>query len=142
MKGQRILFVDDSAADRAALRMAFGQAGPQIALAFAQSAREALSLLRAPDALRPQMMLIDVQMPGGSGLELLGDLKRDRGLCVIPVFMLSGSQDPRDIAAAYRGQACGFVPKPADFKGLQRLAELITRLCTETLEFPETEAFA
>ena len=142
MKGRRILFVDDSAADRAALRMAFGRAGPQMALAFAQSAREALSLLRAPDTLRPQMMLIDVQMPGGSGLDLLGDLKRDQGLRDIPVFMLSGSQDPRDIAAAYRGQACGFMPKPADFAGLQRLAEVITRLCAETLEFPETEACA
>jgi CheY-like chemotaxis protein len=140
MKGRRILVVDDSAADRAALRIAFGRAGPEVALAFAESAREALALLRAPNALRPQMMLVDVHMPGGSGLELLGDLKRDERLRGIPVFMLSGSQDPRDVAAAYRGQACGFVAKPGDFESLRRFAELMARLCTEALDFPDGEA--
>jgi CheY-like chemotaxis protein len=137
MKGRRILAVDDSAADRAALRMAFGRAVPSVALTFAESAREALALLRAPDAMQPQMMLVDVHMPGGSGLELLADLKRDQRLREIPVFMLSGSRDPGDVAAAYRGQACGFVAKPADFEGLRRFAELMARLCAEALEFPE-----
>jgi CheY-like chemotaxis protein len=139
MKGQRILVVDDSAADRAALKMAFAHAGPPVTLAFAESARDALSQLRASDAPRPQLMLIDVHMPGASGLDLLAELKNDKRLREIPVFMLSGSQDRRDVDAAYRGQASGFMPKPKDFEGLRRLAELMARLCVEALEFPDRE---
>ena len=42
-------------------------------------------------------------------------------------------------AAAYRGQACGFMRKPADVDSLRRLAELMARLCAEALEFPDPE---
>ena len=139
MTGKTILIVDDSAADRAAVRMAFERSGPRVTLAFAENAREALARLRAPGAAPPQMMLIDVHMPGASGLELLGQLKCDARLREIPVFMLSGSLDPRDVSAAYRGQACGFVRKPEDFEGLRKLAELMARLCAETLIFPDPE---
>jgi CheY-like chemotaxis protein len=140
MKGRRILIVDDSPADRTALRMAFERTGLAVTLGFAASASEALAQLHKRGAPRPQMMLVDIHMPGASGLELLANLKGDKTTREIPVFMLSGSQNPRDIGAAYRGQACGFIPKPDDFDGLRRLAELLGRLCVETLEFPESEA--
>ena len=140
MKGQRILVVDDSAADRAALRIAFERAGPPVTLGFAENAQDALTQLRASDAARPQIMLIDVHMPGASGLDLLAKIKHDKRLREIPVFMLSGSQDRRDVAAAYRGHACGFMRKPKDFGGLRELAGLMARLCVEALEFPDPEA--
>jgi len=139
MRGQRILVVDDSAADRAALKMAFGRAGPPVTLAFAENAQDALIQLRASNGARPQIMLVDVHMPGASGLDLLTELKHDKRLREIPVFMLSGSQDRRDVAAAYRGQASGFMRKPKDFEGLRQLAELMARLCVDALEFPDPE---
>jgi CheY-like chemotaxis protein len=140
MKARTIFVVDDSPADRAAVRIAFERASPKVSLAFAESARAALELLRKPDGPCPQMMLVDVHMPGGSGLDLLAQLKSDDRLRGIPVFMLSGSLDSRDVSAAYRGHACGFVRKPEDLDGLKKLAEVMARLCVETLVYPEAEA--
>lgn len=134
MTARRLLIVDDSSADRTALRIAFERCGLPITLSFAESAAAALARLGGAEPA-PHMMLVDVHMPGGSGLELLAALKRDERWRLIPVFMLSGSKDPRDVTAAYRGAASGFLPKPANFEGLRRLAELMARLCVEALAF-------
>lgn len=85
-------------------------------------------------------MLVDIHMPGGSGLDLLARLKKDRALREIPVWTLSGAHNARDVRAAYRGHASGFLKKPDDFDGLKRIAELQGRLCVEALAFPQPES--
>ena len=131
----KLLVVEDSQADRASVRIAFERSGLPILLIFAESAEEALKQLRM-DGVRPHMMLVDAHLPGASGLELLAMLKRDRKLREIPVFMLSGSEDPEDIRGAYRGQACGFLHKPDTFESLSRLVDIVGRLCVEALVYP------
>ena len=140
MSVTRILMVDDSAADRASVRIAFEQTGLGIDLAFAETAAQALSLLRAGPRPPPHMMLVDIHMPGASGLDLLAMLKKDRALREIPVWMLSGTNNARDVRAAYRAHASGFLKKPDDFDGLKRIAELLGRLCIEALAFPQAES--
>jgi len=143
MSAPRILMVDDSPADRASVRIAFEQAGFGIDLSFAENTTQAMGLLR--DGARPQghalphLVLLDIHMPGGSGLDLLAAMKKDKSLCEIPVWMLSGTNNRRDIRAAYRRHASGFFRKPDDFDGLRRLADLISRLCLEALAFPGAE---
>ena len=138
MTAPRILAVDDCPADRAALRRAFEGIAPPVDLVLAESAAGALEWLSV--SYPPHLLLVDVNMPGRSGLELLGDLKRSRVFREIPVWMLSASTDPRDVHAAYLGHASGFLRKPEDSTSLRGLAEILSRLCADWLVPPERRA--
>ena len=140
MKPARILVVDDSAADRTSLKVAFQRCNYPIALSFAEDGEAALGLLRGDEGqppLRPNMMLVDMKMPGVSGLELLRRIKADPQLRAIPVMILSSSDDPRDVHDAYQCCASGYVRKPGAFDALKRIAEVVGALCAETLCFPD-----
>ena len=136
MTGRLMLVVDDSPADRTSVRIAFERSGLPVSLSFAENAEKALAQLRA-SAEMPHMMLVDVHMPGLSGLGLLAELKRDKRLREIPIFMLSGTENREDVRSAYRGQACGFLHKPDNFEALSRMVEILGRLCVEALEYPQ-----
>jgi two-component system response regulator len=141
MRSVSLLIVDDSAADRTSMRLAFERTGLPLRLYFAASGRAALDLL-SPKAggdapLRPNLMIVDVKMPGVSGLDLLRTLKSDPKLLSIPVFLFSGSDDQNDIRAGYCGFASGYIVKPLDAGGLSEIADLVGRLCSQVLAFPE-----
>jgi two-component system response regulator len=139
MRQVDILIVDDSPADRASLRFAF-EPVPAIRLHFAASGRGALDMLLPKDGarplLRPHLCLVDIKMPGISGLDLLRAIKSDQSVADIPIIMYSGSDEQSDILAAYRGFASGYIIKPADAGGLQEMAAVLGRMCTSVLEFP------
>ena len=67
-------------------------------------------------APRPGLILLDVNLPRVSGLEVLAELKRDPELCVIPVVMPTTSQAEEDILRSYSLHANAFVTKPVDFE--------------------------
>ena len=141
MRSVDILVVNDSSADRTSIRLAFERTGLPVKLHFAASGRAALDLL-SPKAgsakpLRPQLMLVDVKMPGISGLDLLRAVKADPTLLPIPVMLFSGSDDQSDILNGYCNFASGYLVKPANASGLNEIAELVGRLCTSALAFPE-----
>lgn len=132
-----ILIVDDSPADRASIKIAFAKAGYPLNLQFAFSGTAALDFLRSDREVRPHLMLVDVKMPGLSGIELLQALKSDPDLLRIPVIMLSGSDDKEDVDSAYRNFAAGYIRKPVDVEGLHEVADTVGKLCTLVLSFPE-----
>jgi CheY-like chemotaxis protein len=136
-----ILIVDDSVADRTSLRIAFERCGLPLKLHFAASGRAALDLLGVgePDMspISPQMMLFDVKMPGMSGLELLGIVKQSPQTALIPVIMLSGSDDPSDVRQAYESRASGYICKPLEADELDEIAAVIGRLATRVFIFAE-----
>lgn len=141
MKHVDILIVDDSPADRASMRIAFERGAHPVLVHFAESGRAALKRL-APSGedkprLRPHIMLVDIKMPSMSGLDLLALMKMDPALSEIPVIMLSGSDDQRDIRQAYAGFASGYIRKPLDMRDLTEIADVIGRLVTRVLAFPE-----
>jgi two-component system response regulator len=136
-----ILIVDDSPADRAALRIAFDRSGYRLKLHFASSAGAALAMLRnveeTSDRFWPHLLIIDVKMPGISGLELLHLLKADETLVKLPVIMFSGSDDPHDVDAAYSGFASGYIRKPGDIVHLNEIATAVGNMCSNILVFPQ-----
>lgn len=129
-----ILVVDDSAADRTLIRIAFQQTGIRFHLRFAASGKEALDSLRSPELVRPSMCVIDVKMPGLSGLEVLRMIKLDARLAMIPVVMISGSDAESDIAAARAAHASGYITKPSDAAGLARMTETLKTFCLSYVE--------
>jgi CheY-like chemotaxis protein len=68
------------------------------------------------DAPRPGLILLDVNLPRLSGLEVLAELKRDPELLLIPVVILTTSQAEEDILRSYELHANAYVSKPVDFE--------------------------
>jgi CheY-like chemotaxis protein len=64
------------------------------------------------------MMLLDINLPGMSGLELLEKIKTQEALKAIPVVMLTSSEDEEDLLSAYKHQCAGYIVKPVGLEGL------------------------
>ena len=81
---------------------------------------QALQFLRRTgpfaDAPRPGLILLDINLPRLSGLEVLAELKKDPELTLIPVVILTTSQAEEDILRSYRLHANAYVSKPVDFE--------------------------
>lgn len=71
-----------------------------------------------PDVRRPSMILLDLNMPGVDGREVLETIKKDADLRSIPVIVLTTSDDARDVRQCYDIGANTFIQKPVSFDGL------------------------
>jgi CheY-like chemotaxis protein len=110
-----VLLVEDNAADvvlaLAALRDAgFGR------VQIAADADRALALLRS--SRRFDLVLLDLKLPGRSGLELLVEVKNDPVLASQVVMILTGSDDELDVERAYRDRANAYLVKPVGSRAL------------------------
>ncbi|AFZ65677.1 response regulator [Deinococcus peraridilitoris] len=137
---KRILLVDDNPADLEIAAQAFGLAGITL-LDTAHSLEEALEYLqrRGRHSERrtadPTLILLDLNMPGGSGLDLLRHIKSDPLFSLTPVVMLTTSSASSDIEACYRHGANGYVVKPSRFSDFQ---EVVLSLKSFWLSFNRT----
>jgi CheY-like chemotaxis protein len=73
-----------------------------------------------PAGPRPALIVLDLNLPGVRGLDVLASLKRDPALRVVPVIVLSGSSREEDVDAAYAAGANAYISKPIDFSELRR----------------------
>ena len=112
----RVLLVEDSADDVAAIRRFAGGSRTAISLSVASDAEEASALLSRPEPdageAPPDLVLLDLQLPGTSGVEVLQRIKADAGLRDIPVVVLSGSDRDEDVRRAQELGAHSYVIKP------------------------------
>ncbi len=74
-------------------------------------------------AARPDLVLLDINLPRMNGLEVLKEIKKEPRLRDVPVVMFTGSFGPNDITAAFAQGASSFLRKPTTFNGFQRLFE-------------------
>ena len=77
------------------------------------------------DAPRPDLILLDLNMPGKSGLEVLQEIKETDHLRLIPVVILTTSNSDSDIAASYKYQASSYITKPVD---LEKFKDVVTNI--------------
>lgn len=119
-----ILVVEDEPADRYLLEHAVRHHRLPIRLHAVIDGTQALALLST--SMRPDLILLDLAMPGMSGFETLAALKEDPSLCSIPVIVLSNSDDPRDVEESYRRHAAAFLSKPRDLEGYATLIQIFS----------------
>jgi two-component system, chemotaxis family, response regulator Rcp1 len=131
----RILAVDDSTADLVLLEEAISQHGIDAELERAHDGDEALVKLR-DGSDRPDIMLLDLNMPRRHGREVLAEVKRDPDLRSIPVIIFSTSSSPADIAACYDDHANSYVVKPVDFDGLGRVVDALDAFWVHHAKLP------
>ena len=116
-----ILIAEDNARDAELTLEAFAAHGFARRVTVVPDGAEALDYLRrsgkyaSRPAAAPCVVLLDVKMPRGSGLEILQAIKSDRRLHTIPVVMLSSSREEADLRLSYELGANGYIVKPVDF---------------------------
>jgi two-component system response regulator len=131
---QPILVVEDSAEDYEATVRALTRAGLANPLFRCENGDETLDFLfhrgkytDKGSSPRPGIILLDLNLPGTDGREVLATIKSDEDLQVIPVIVLTTSTDERDIELCYRCGANSYVKKPVDLQGflyaIQRLRD-------------------
>lgn len=114
-----ILLVEDDLGDAGLVRIALRRGQFSVTLHHVKNGGEALGFLRRIgrdylQAPRPDLILLDLNLPGRSGHEILQELKGDNSLRGIPVVVLSTSEAERDIVKAYQLGANSFMSKPMD----------------------------
>lgn len=130
MSSGLILLVEDNPDDVFLARRALGRCKVASELAVTVTGEEALAfLLGSPDAApspRPRLVLLDLQLPGIPGIEVLRRLRADARTRTLPVVVLTSSRVPADIAACYQLGANGFVQKDVDFDRFQECMSALT----------------
>lgn len=128
--GQRILLADDSHTIRKVVELTFADSDFQVVAV--QNGEMALQKIRES---RPDIILLDVIMPGRDGYEVCELVKADPGLSSIPVLLMAGSFEPFDKERALRVGSDGFMSKPFDSRSLiTRVTELLDSARKKTME--------
>ncbi|UBV43597.1 response regulator [Deinococcus taeanensis] len=132
-----ILLVEDSEADIILTQEAFAEAGILVQLHVARDGVEALEALRTPDFMpRPDVILLDINMPRMNGLELLKEIKHDPSLMTIPVIMLTTSKAEEDILRSYEAYAASYVVKPVEFTSFYEAIQALGRYMLTIVRLP------
>lgn len=134
-----ILLVEDSPTDAAILSAAFDDVGCQWPIQIAQTGDEALALLQRLDEssnAHPQLILLDLNLPGKTGHEVLGAIKKNVVWQTIPTIVLSSSATPNDIDKSYQLHANAYITKPTNFSEYQVIAQKIHDFWLKTAQLP------
>lgn len=131
-----VLLIDDDEDDMRLISKQIQAASPNTEVQWVDSGTEALQLLRGekpsePAALRPSLILLDLNMPLMDGFEILQAIKTDEQLVSIPLVILSTSDDPQQVVRCYASHANGYVVKPGR---LSELRQAIQAICDFWLE--------
>lgn len=113
----RILLVEDELGSAILVQEALRETGLDHTLELASDGEAAMGILRNGGVL-PHLVLLDLNLPRKSGLEVLQDVKADPHLRRIPVVMLTNSHSAEDIQAAYAAQCNAFLKKRTLFEEL------------------------
>ena len=110
--GLRICLIDDDPDHVLIITRAIRELGDESTVQAASDGDEALAWLRSAEKL-PDLILLDINMPGLSGFDVLEALKADERLKSVPVVMLTSSDASADVARAYELGASGYISKPS-----------------------------
>ena len=135
-----ILLVEDSPTDVLLTKEALADAKVHNCLHVVDNGVDALLFLRrqAPykDAPRPDVILLDLNLPKKDGREVLAEVKADPSLALIPVVVLTTSHDEQDVMRAYGLRANCYVTKPVDFNQFAHIVRAIENFWFQVVTLP------
>ena len=121
----RVLLVEDNEADVRLTREALRESGDDVRLSSVGDGEQALAYLRRQEgyaeAPRPDLVLLDLNLPRKNGLEVLAEMRADAALAAIPVIVLTSSAAQQDVQACYAHGANAFVVKPLELDAFMDL---------------------
>jgi len=137
----KILLVEDSEPDVVLTEEALKTAEVVNSLFVAEDGVEAMEFLRQEgkygDAPRPDVILLDLNLPRKDGRKVLEEIKSDPSLATIPVVILTTSQDEKDVFGAYSAHANCYITKPVDFNQFINVVRSIEEFWLRVVRLPE-----
>jgi len=142
--GVDVLLVEDNAADVRLMQEAFRELDTSIKLHVAYDGIEAMAFLGRGgvhvDAPRPDLILLDLNMPKMDGREVLARIKKDNSLRNIPIVILTTSESEADIMVSYQLQASCYIRKPAQWEAFDAIVRTINALWLTKVEVPQKQS--
>lgn len=124
-----VLLVEDDPGDVMLIREAFSDHKVGNVLSVVNDGVEAMRFVRCEgeyaDRERPDLVLLDLNLPRKSGAEVLAEIKGDPELSTIPVVVLTTSQSEEDVLRSYKMHANAYITKPVDF---ERFGEIVHQI--------------
>jgi chemotaxis family two-component system response regulator Rcp1 len=140
----QVLLVEDSPGDVRLTREAFREANESIQLHVAADGVEAMIFLKQQDAHasapRPDLILLDLNLPKMDGREVLTHIKADEDLKTIPTVILTTSDSEADIVKSYELQANCYLTKPVQLEAFETLVKSINDFWLTTVKLPQQRA--
>lgn len=135
-----ILLVEDNPGDVRLTEEALQEGKVRINMIAVTDGVEAMDFLRKkgryPDAFRPDLILLDLNLPKKSGFEVLDEIKVDEDLKRIPVVVLTTSQAEQDIIKSYSLHANAFISKPVGLNQFLSVVKAIEDFWIEIVRLP------
>jgi CheY-like chemotaxis protein len=136
-----VLLVEDDPGDVLLIREAFEYNKVHNSLHVVSDGVEALDFLHRrnghEDAPRPDLVLLDLNLPRKDGREVLGEVKADKDLRTIPIVVLTTSEAEEDILRSYDLHANAYVTKPVDFDRFIEVVRLIDDFFVTVVKLPQ-----
>jgi len=135
----RILLVEDSVADAKLVQLALEESGSTSEVLRAEDGADAvvkLDAIAAGDIVRPDLVVLDINLPRVNGIDVLRRIKADPDLRTLPVVVFSTSRSDVDVAAAYACGASSYVVKPVDLHRFMDVVRSIESYWTATVRLP------
>ena len=140
LKPVEVLLVEDNAGDVRLTLEAMKEGKVINNLSIASDGVEAMAFLRKEgrykDAARPDIILLDLNLPKKDGREVLGEIKADPSLRLIPVVVLTTSQAEEDILRTYNLHANCYVTKPVDLEQFINVVKSINDFWFSVVKLP------
>jgi chemotaxis family two-component system response regulator Rcp1 len=138
-----VLLVEDSPGDVRLTQEAFRDANPSVHLHVVSDGVEAMAFLRREephgDAPRPDLILLDLNLPKMDGREVLAQVKADDGLKTIPIVILTTSESEADIVKSYQLRANCYLSKPVQLDAFEGLVKSINDFWLMRAKLPRQE---
>lgn len=136
-----ILMVEDNPADVRLTREAFKDAKVLNNMSVVGDGEEALLFLRRQGSYagvpRPDLILLDLNLPKKDGREVLAEIKSDPALKRIPVVVLTTSEDEKDILKAYDLHVNAYITKPVNLDQFMKVVEAVEDFWLTVVKLPE-----
>ena len=136
-----VLLVEDDPGDVLMTQEAFEEHKVRNRLHVVNDGVDAIAFLRREggyaEAPRPDLVLLDLNLPRRDGREVLAEIKNDPDLCHIPVIVLTTSQADEDIVRSYQLHANAYVTKPVDFERFIAVVRQIDEFFVSVVKLPK-----
>jgi CheY-like chemotaxis protein len=137
----RILLVEDSPSDALLVQKAFRHSRIPVDIQVAKDGDMALDIMNRRGSFEnnplPDLVLLDLNIPKKTGIEVLSNVKSNQELMRIPVVVLTSSQSGQDIAKSYDLHANGYVVKPADLDYFAQVVQAFEHFWFTTVSLPD-----
>lgn len=135
-----ILLVEDNPGDVRLVQENLKEAKVRNTLSVVNDGAEAMTYLRKEgkykDAVRPDLVLLDLNLPKKDGREVLADIKADEDLKRIPVVVLTISKAEEDVLKSYNLHANAFITKPVDLNQFLKVVKAIEEFWLTVVKLP------